>query len=162
LVHIPFGFRRCTFSLTSLYITENLELITWIPNQTDLKWIAIDTSSLGPTLPQLSIYEHLLCNSTPENHLNLFGLSQFSDWIDTINVFPIFSQQRTVDRIKGASPSCVDLEDATSFSVYFATLSDHVFIHEVVESISQEFPQTENLTLFVRDPLIHIVRSVVY
>jgi hypothetical protein len=126
----------------------------------DLKCIGIDNLSWSPTIAELSIYQHLLSNSPPENHLNLFGLSGLDGQMDSIYVFPVFSQQQTVGRVKESWSICAYPEDITRISVHLETLSDDVLIREVVESISQHFPQTDTLILHVRDPQIHIVREL--
>ena len=64
-------YRCCTFSLTSLFISDIFNVISWVPNQKDLKSITMDIRGDRPDVDPASIYRHWTEHSPPESQLTL-------------------------------------------------------------------------------------------
>jgi hypothetical protein len=150
--------KNCTFSLTNLCINREFEFSSWVPNQTDLKNIAIHSDTWIEEPEYLSVYRHLLHTSAPENKLSIFCLSRFGGRLDTVYSYPGFClrpSQWSAAPIKEVFPEfCLDLSGISIFSVLFESLSDHEIVREVITSISQNFPQIDTLRLIVKDHVI--------
>ena len=96
LLHYLTFIRRCTFSLKTLYLSEDFELFPWILNQTELEIIAVYTPNYfwGNDKNRHLSYQRWLssspCFRVPPTLFIISGASYWKD-MDVISAFPAFS-----------------------------------------------------------------------
>ena len=96
LLHYLTFIRRCTFSLKTLYLSEDFELFPWILNQTELEIIAVYNPKYfwGNDKDRHLSYQRWLssspCFRVPPTLFIISGASYWKD-MDVISAFPAFS-----------------------------------------------------------------------
>jgi hypothetical protein len=149
--------RRCTFSITTLFISEYFGLVDWIPKLKDLKTIGVYTTLQYPSPARLLVFKRLLENSPSEAPLTLFSLGGLTRTTDTICAFPIYSHSWSAKTIHESLVHVYNPIYITHFTLFFLSLSDEDVLRPAITSISKHFPQIEALRLVVEDPDIHSV-----
>jgi len=165
MTHLLIFFRRCTFSLKKLHLSEYFELFPWILNQTELEIIAVYTPN---HFWGFNSNKHLSCqrwlSSSPcfRNPPTFFIFSPDGQKkMDRISAFLTFSPGWSAKLICYSLKRFYTMPDnVNKFGLYVQTMDelDDENILSVIRSISDHFPYICTLTLFVGDCMIHLVR----
>jgi hypothetical protein len=157
-IHHPLIFvksRRCTFSITTLFIPDYFDLADWVPGQKDLKTIGVYTTPEYAFPRKLSVFKSLLETSPSEAPLTLFSLDGHPTYI--VYAYPKYSHNWSAKTIHASLVHVYNPVPITRFTLFFRSLSDEDVLRPAITSISEHFPKTEELRLMVQDPDIHSV-----
>jgi hypothetical protein len=153
-------YRRCTFSITTLFISDYFGLVDWISTQKDLKTIGVYTGLQYPSPAKLSAFNSLLKNSPSEAPLTLFSIGGRTT--DTICAFPTYPHSWSAKTIRESLVHVYSPVPITRFTLFLHSLSDEDILRPAITSISKHFSPIEDLRLVVEDPDIHSVSFTVH
>jgi hypothetical protein len=149
--------RRCTFSLRTLFLPDDLDLEKWIPQQKDLTSIGLYiTRGDEADDEQLSVYKALM---EDERHLNVWSITEEDTHIDAVHAYPVFARQWTAEPIARLMGHLLPFSWANKLDLHVMDLSDHDVIGPIVSSVARYLPQIDRLRFVVRNRDIHLVRS---
>jgi hypothetical protein len=142
-------------------VSGGVDLQTWLPTQTDLKFLGISSSPWSLGIDSFNFYQTLVAATLPSDPLTIGIYSQAA--LNCITAFPAFSESwdaqllaRSLDSVPGRSAS-----DISMFQIYVRSLTEEAALRNAVASIAHYFPAVTDLQLFIRNRDIHEV-SVSY
>lgn len=151
-------FRRCKFSLETLFLPDYLDLEVWTPQQKDLMYIGLYiTRRVEADAEQLSTYKTLLQNPNAERGLILYSITQEGTHMDTVHAYPAFSRQWTAESIAKSMAHVMPPEWISCLDLHVMNLSDHDVVGPIMASVAQHLPRILRLRFVVRNHDIHLV-----
>jgi hypothetical protein len=152
-------FRRCTFSLETLFLPDHLDLKRWIPQQKDLIHIGLYiTRRMQADPEQLSGYKTLLQQSNPERGMTLYSITQEGTHMDTVHAYPAFAHRWTAESIAKSMAHVMPPEWITCLDLHLMNLSDHDVVGPIISSVARFLPRIIRLRFVVCNRDIHLVR----
>ncbi|EDR03482.1 uncharacterized protein LACBIDRAFT_307218 [Laccaria bicolor S238N-H82] len=154
-------FTRCTFSLKTLYLSEDFELFPWILKQTELEIMAVYTPSwFWGFNKDKHLSDQRWLSSSPCFRIppTLFILSGVTE--DGISAFPAFSPGWSAKLIDDSLKHfyAIPQKDVTMIALYVQTMDefDDKNVLSAVRSISDHFVNIFHLDVYVGDCMIHL------
>jgi hypothetical protein len=150
--------RNCSFKLKTLFVSAGVNIYTWLPRQTDLRFLGILSSPWTLDVGSFNFFKSLVA-ATPLTDPLVIGIYSQAG-LNCVTAFPAFSElwdarllARSLDSVPGRSASDVNI-----FQIYVWSLGEEASLRNAISSIAHYFPAVTDLQLFVRNRDIHIVR----